>query len=137
MQTFSKWLYAGLAVLGGGQASAQSQTPAGILRKTLLEQQLPATTVETVRMDGLTLGPGAGAPDHYHPCEVYGYVVEGQILYQVHGQEPVLLHAGDSFREAAGERITVFKNALTDKPSKFIAIYLAKKGQSLIKFTDQ
>ncbi len=137
MQTFFKWLSAGLAVLGWGQLSAQVQTPADINRKTLLEQQLPATTIETVRMDELTLAPGAGAPDHHHPCEVYGYVLDGQLLYQVHGQAAVLLYAGDSFREAAGERIAVFKNALTDKPSKFIAVYLAKKGQPLIKFTNQ
>ena len=110
---------------------------AGISRRVLLQQELPQTAVEEVRIDEITCAPGQGAPEHYHPCEVYGYVVEGQIEYQVYGQPPVLLNAGDSFREAAGQRILMFRNALTDKPSKFVAVYLAKKGQPVIILNDQ
>jgi quercetin dioxygenase-like cupin family protein len=112
--------------------SAQTPHTANISRKLLLQQQLPQTTVEEVRMDEITCAPGQAAPDHYHPCEVYGYVLEGQIEFQVYGQPPVLLNPGDSFREAAGQRVHVFRNALKDKPSKFIAVYLSKKDQPLI-----
>jgi quercetin dioxygenase-like cupin family protein len=126
---FSAGLLVWLTAIGLN-ATAQSR-PAGISRKTLLEQALPAVTVEDIRIDEITLAPGQGAPVHYHPCEVYGYVVTGQILYQAAGQPPVMLHAGDSFREAAGRQITVFKNALDSLPSKFIAVYLAKKEQQV------
>jgi quercetin dioxygenase-like cupin family protein len=120
----------GLLVVGGS-AFAQSG-PTGISRKILLEQVLPPTTVEDIRIDEITCAPGQGAPAHYHPCEVYGYVVSGQIEYQVAGQASVILKAGDSFREAAGQPIQTFKNALADQPSKFVAIYLAQKGQPVI-----
>lgn len=112
----------------GGSAFAQS----GISRKTLLEQALTPVTVEDIRIDEIICAPGQGAPAHYHPCKVYGYVVSGQIEYQVAGQAPVILKAGDSFREAANQPIQTFKNALADQPSKFVAIYLAKKGQPVI-----
>jgi quercetin dioxygenase-like cupin family protein len=127
------WLFFLAAFLYNNCLLAQS---AGISRRALLQQQLPGTTVQLVRIDEITCGPGEGAPAHFHPCEVYGYVVEGQIEYQVEGQSPVLLKQGDSFREAAGQHIQVFKNALADKPSKFIAMYLAKKDQPVIVLTN-
>lgn len=133
MKNSMQWLMVLLPLLYGSALFAQSS---GISRRTLLRQQLPQTTVEQVRIDEISLVPGQGAPDHYHPCEVYGYVVEGQIEYQVYGQAPVLLKPGDSFREAAGQRVQVFRNTLTDKPSKFIAVYLAKKDQPLIILTN-
>jgi quercetin dioxygenase-like cupin family protein len=131
-----KWLTSFLSLLYCGGLSAQSQPAGNVSRKALLQQALPATTVETVRMDEITFAPGQGAPEHYHPCEVYGYVVTGQIVYQVYGQPPVILNPGDGFREVAGQRILAFKNALADKPGKFIAIYLlAKKDQPVIVLT--
>lgn len=130
-----QWLSFLILVACTGTLSAQSSQPGGISRRILLQQALPKTAVEEVRMDEITCGPGQAAPDHFHPCEVYGYVVEGRIEYQVYGQSPVLLNAGDSFREAAGQRILVFRNALADRPSKFIAVYLSKKDQPVIILT--
>jgi quercetin dioxygenase-like cupin family protein len=136
MKNSMQWLSFLMIILYSSHLFAQSAPQAGINRKTLLQQQLPPTSVEEVRIDEITCAPGQGAPDHYHPCEVYGYVIEGQIIYQVYGQAPVLLRSGDSFREAAGQRIMVFRNALADKPSKFIAVYLAKKDQPVIVLTN-
>ena len=110
--------------------SASAQTPP--VRKQLLQQTLPATGVEEVRMDEITLAPGQGAPVHHHPCEVYGYIVSGEIVYQPAGEASVLLHAGEAFREAAGKEITAFKNAHDDKPATFVAVYLLKKDQPAI-----
>lgn len=117
-----------MSVLIAGSAAAQ--TPPA--RKQLLQQILPATTVEEVRMDEITFAPGQGAPVHHHPCEVYGYIVSGEILYQPAGEAAVLLHAGDAFRETAGREITLFKNAQDDKPATFVAVYLLKKDQPAI-----
>lgn len=114
-----------MSVLLAGSAGAQ--TP--LARKTLLQQPLPATTIEQVRMDQITLGPGEGAPVHYHPGEVYGYIVSGEVIYQPTGEPAVTLHPGDAFREMAGKEIAVFKNAQTDKPATFVAVYLLKHDQ--------
>ena len=115
-----------MAVLSTGSAFAQ--TPPA--RKQLLQQILPATSIEEVRMDEITFAPGQGAPLHHHPCEVYGYIISGEILYQPEGETAVLLHAGSAFREAAGKNISIFKNAHDDKPASFMAMYLLKKDQT-------
>jgi quercetin dioxygenase-like cupin family protein len=107
-----------------------AQTPP--VRKALLQQALPGVSVETVKMDEITFAPGQGAPVHHHPCEVYGYVVSGEILYQPAGEPAQLLHAGDGFREAAGKEIAIFKNAQDNKPATFIAVYLLRKDQPSI-----
>ncbi|MDR6567345.1 cupin domain-containing protein [Chitinophaga ginsengisegetis] len=117
-----------MSVLTTGTLAAQ--TPPA--RKVLLQQALPGISVETVKMDEITFAPGQAAPVHHHPCEVYGYVVSGQILYQPAGEPAQLLHAGDSFREAAGREISVFKNAQNDQPATFIAVYLLRKDQPSI-----
>jgi quercetin dioxygenase-like cupin family protein len=114
-----------------GTLLAQSQPTA---RKTLLQQLLPVTRIDEVRIDEIMLTPGQAAPLHYHPGEVYGYVVEGDILYQPEGETVAQLKSGDSFREAAGKRISVFKNASGDRPAKFIAVYLLRKNQEPIRF---
>ena len=117
-----------MSVLTTGTLAAQ--TPPA--RKALLQQALPGISVETVKMDEITFAPGQAAPVHHHPCEVYGYVVSGQILYQPAGEAVQLLQAGDGFREAAGREISVFKNAQNDQPATFIAVYLLRKDQPSI-----
>ncbi|HEY9262894.1 cupin domain-containing protein [Chitinophaga sp.] len=117
-----------MSILLSGSAAAQTPPT----RKQLLQQIIPVTGVEEVRMDEITLAPGQGAPVHHHPCEVYGYIVSGEIQYQPAGEAAVLLHTGDAFREAAGKEITVFKNAHDDKPATFVALYLLKKDQPAI-----
>lgn len=114
-----------MSVLLAGSAAAQTLP----VRKQLLKQILPVTAVEEVRMDEITFAPGQGAPVHHHPCEVYGYIVSGEILYQPAGEAAVLLHAGDAFREVADKEITIFKNAHDDQPATFVAVYLLKKDQ--------
>jgi len=135
MQASLQWLTPFLLLLHSAALSAQSR-PAGVARRELLQQRLSATTVEQVQIDEITLAPGQAAPVHYHPCEVYGYVVAGQIAFQPAGRPQVLLNAGNSFREAAGQRIPVFKNASADQPATFVAMYLARKNQPLIILTN-
>jgi quercetin dioxygenase-like cupin family protein len=117
-----------MSILSAGSVAAQTAP----VRKPLLLQTLPVTTIEEVKMDEITFAPGQGAPVHHHPCEVYGYVVAGEILYQPEGEAAVLLHTGDAFREAAGREIKVFKNAHNDQPATFVAVYLLKKDQPTI-----
>ncbi|NLR61446.1 cupin domain-containing protein [Chitinophaga polysaccharea] len=120
-----KKLLSAMAILSAGATAAQTAP----VRKQLLQQDLPAFSIEEVRMDQITLAPGQGAPVHHHPGEVYGYIVSGEITYQPAGATAVVLHAGDAFREVAGQEITQFKNAHADQPASFVAVYLLKKGQ--------
>jgi quercetin dioxygenase-like cupin family protein len=122
-------------VAGSKTAYAQAPTVAGVTRKQLLQQSLPPTQVTSVLMNEITLAPGQASPDHHHPGEVYGYVLEGEIKYQVAGQPPQLLRAGESFREAAGQRVLAFNNNSPARPCRFVAFYLLQANQPPVVLT--
>ncbi|MGW6442729.1 cupin domain-containing protein [Lentzea sp. NPDC055074] len=44
--------------------------------------------------------PGAGA--HRHSGPVFGYVTDGSILFDLEGEEPYEIKAGEAFREPGG-----------------------------------
>jgi quercetin dioxygenase-like cupin family protein len=46
-----------------------------------------------------------GTPPHRHSGPVYGYVVEGELLFELEGDPPRVLRAGDAFWEPGGDRI--------------------------------
>jgi len=123
--------------LGTGIKTAHAQAPqvAGVTRKQLLQQALPPTQVTSVLMNEITLAPGQASPDHHHPGEVYGYVLEGEVQYQVAGQPPQVLRTGDGFREAAGQRALAFNNNSTTRPCRFVAFYLLQANQPPIVLT--
>jgi len=56
-----------------------------------------------------------------------GYVVSGNVLFQVEGEEIQLLKEGDAFYEPKDKTVLHFDNASKDKPLTFIAFYL-KEG---------
>jgi quercetin dioxygenase-like cupin family protein len=118
-------------------SAAQAQTPAvaGVTRKQLLRQPLPRVPVAGVLLNEVTLAAGQSSPDHHHPGEVYTYVLEGEIRCQLAGQPPLILRAGDSFREAAGQRVLAFDNNSAVRPCRFLAFYLLKDQQPPIVLT--
>lgn len=72
---------------------ARAQQPE--IKRTDLQRHdlsVPGREVIQVRVD---FAPGATAPNHTHPGEEIVYVLEGSLEYQVEGNPPVTLHAGD------------------------------------------
>jgi quercetin dioxygenase-like cupin family protein len=84
----------------------------------------------TVAVDFL---PGsAGAPPHRHPSgPAFGYVLEGEMLFELEGEPPRVVRAGEAFWEPGGDvihysdannrddvklRYTVTMFCLPDKP---------------------
>src|SRR3954453_4871619 len=51
--------------------------------------------------------PGrAGAPPHRHPYgPAFGYVLEGEMLFELEGEAPRVIRAGEAFWEPGGEVI--------------------------------
>jgi quercetin dioxygenase-like cupin family protein len=51
--------------------------------------------------------PGsAGAPPHRHPSgPAFGYVLEGEMLFELEGQAPRVIRAGEAFWEPGGDVI--------------------------------
>jgi len=89
--------------------------------------------VTDVDIKAVTVPAGQIVPKHLHPCPVVGYVVSGNVLFQVEGEEIQLLKEGDAFYEPKDKTVLHFDNASKDKPLTFIAFYLKEGVEENIK----
>ena len=77
--------------------------------------------------------PQKGKADyHLHSCPVVGYVVSGTLLFQIEGDNPQLLTAGEAFYEPKNKPILHFDNASDSESLVFIAYYLIEECEDLI-----
>ncbi len=99
------------------------------LLKTIIDQQVKSTEIQEI-----TMAAGQGAPEHLHPCPVLGIVNSGEAVFQIEGQNKVVLHKGDAFYEPKNVRILHFDNASAKQPLVFTVVYLKEGSEENIKF---
>ncbi|KOV52616.1 cupin [Streptomyces sp. AS58] len=82
----------------------------------------------------VTLSPGdPGAPPHRHPGPIFGYVSEGEILFELEGQLPRVLKAGDVLFEPGGDVIHYQgANNLPDAQSQLVLTMFAPPGTPIL-----
>jgi quercetin dioxygenase-like cupin family protein len=107
---------------------AQAQQT-GIKRTDLQRHDLsiPGHEAIQVRVD---IAPGVTAPRHKHPGEEIIYVLEGTLRYQIEGQPPVTLKAGDVLFVPA----ETFHSAVNvgSVNAAELATYVVEKGKPLV-----
>ncbi|AFM19895.1 cupin domain-containing protein [Mycolicibacterium chubuense NBB4] len=84
-------------------------------------------------------GPGdAGAPPHKHPAgPCFGYVLEGEMLFELEGEAPRVLKAGDAFWEPGGDVIHYSDgNNRPDVPLRFLVTMLCTPGEQMFVIVD-
>jgi len=88
------FLAAATIVAAGATLAAAPPRPPGTTRTDLQRHDLsiPGREVWQLRV---AFAPGASFPRHRHPGEEIIYVLSGTIQYDVDGQPPVTLKAGD------------------------------------------
>lgn len=94
--------------------------------------RIPAgAEARTVRV---TLAPGdPGAQPHRHPGPLFGYVTEGEILFELEGQPPRVLKAGDAVFEPGGDVIHYQgANNLSDAQSELVVTMFALPGTPVL-----
>lgn len=74
--------------------------------------------------------PGAAAPRHAHPGEELVYVVEGVLEYQLDGQAPVTVKAGEVLFIPYGG-VHAVRNVGSGKAAE-LATYIVEKGKPLL-----
>ena len=89
---------------------------------------IPGREVVQVRVD---IDPGKAAPKHRHPGEEIVYVIEGSLEYQLEGNAPVRLQAGDVLFIPAGV-IHSAKNVGQENGAE-LATYIVEKGKPLVE----
>lgn len=68
--------------------------------------------------------PGhVGTPPHRHSGPVFGYVTEGELLFELEGEEPRTIEAGQAFWEPGGEVVHwLAANARDDVWTRFVVV---------------
>lgn len=98
---------------------------------------LPADAeVMTVTVD---YPPGCpGVAPHRHPGgPVFGYVLEGEMLFELEGEAPRVIKAGEAFWELGGDVIHYSDaNNRSDAPLRFLATMICAPGQPMLTFVD-
>ena len=129
--TQPKWIVAGLAVgllTGAWGVRNLNAQATGFKRVELQKQELSVSGREAVVARG-EFQPGGGVGKHTHPGEELAYVLEGQVVVEVEGKDPVTLKAGDVFFVPAGT-VHAAKNG-GKKLAKVLSTYVVEKGKPL------
>ncbi|MEV5569847.1 cupin domain-containing protein [Spirillospora sp. NPDC052269] len=83
--------------------------------------------------------PGdAGAPPHRHPGPAFGYVLEGEMRFELEGQGERVVKAGEAFWEPGGDVIHYQDgNARDDVPVRFLVTMLCAPDQPMFVLVDE
>ncbi|WP_193043708.1 cupin domain-containing protein [Mycolicibacterium baixiangningiae] len=79
--------------------------------------------------------PGsAGAPPHRHPGgPAFGYMLEGEMLFELEGEPPRVVRAGEAFWEPGGDVIHYSDaNNRDDVRSRFVVTMVCVAGQPML-----
>ncbi|QEM02453.1 cupin domain-containing protein [Mucilaginibacter rubeus] len=120
-------IIAALAVLTLPSSVLAQQTVAGRTELQRHDLSIPGREMVQVRVD---VEKGMSFPQHTHFGEEIIYVLDGLLEYQVAGQQPVTLKAGDVLFIPYGTVHSV-KNVGTTKASE-LATYIVEKDKPLV-----
>jgi quercetin dioxygenase-like cupin family protein len=117
-------------IVGSGLALhvAMAQQP-GTRRTDLQRHDLSAPGREVLQTR-VEIDPGVTFPKHSHPGEEIIYVLEGSLEYEVEGNPPVTLKAGDVLFIPAGA-IHSAKNVGSGNAAE-LGTYVVEKGKALV-----
>ena len=119
-----------LLIVSSGLALRDARSQQTGIKRTELQRHdlsIPGREVVQVRVD---FPPGVGVPKHTHPGEEIAYVLEGTLEYDLEGQPPVALKAGEVLFIPAGTVHTA-KNVGSSNAAE-VSTYIVEKGKPLI-----
>ncbi|MGW8557054.1 cupin domain-containing protein [Streptomyces tubercidicus] len=78
-----------------------------------------------------------GTPPHRHSGPAFGYVLEGEMLFELEGEPERVIKAGESFWEPGGDVIHYQDgNNRTDTRSRFLVTMLCAPNQPMLTLVD-
>lgn len=117
------------ALVASGTVTATALGPQGVTRTDLQRHDLSIAGRETVQAR-IDIAPGVTAPWHRHPGEEVIYVIEGVLEYQLEGQSPVTLSAGQVLFVPSGVAHKAHNPGTTNGAE--LATYIVEKGKPLV-----
>ncbi|GII42493.1 cupin domain-containing protein [Planotetraspora phitsanulokensis] len=107
---------------------------------TLLLQGTPPTLPDpahemTVLIE---LPPGdPGSPPHRHSGPVYGYMLEGEMIFELEGEPERVIRAGEAFWEPGGDVIHYqAANNLPDTWSRFVVVMFCVPDEPMLTYVN-
>jgi len=99
-----------------------------VLSQALSDPELKDYKMESVIM---TLAPGAiDTVSHRHDCELFGYVLEGEVQIGLEKKEPVIFSNGQMFYEKRNVLHTLAGNTSKEKAARVLLIFIIKNGRA-------
>jgi quercetin dioxygenase-like cupin family protein len=111
-------------------ASVAAQEPPKVT--TLMSRDLTDLPGKEGTMLIVEYAPGGADPVHRHNAHAFVYVLEGTVIMQVKGAEPVTLHPGQTFYEGPNDVHLVGRNASNTEPAKFLVVFIQNKGAPIL-----
>jgi quercetin dioxygenase-like cupin family protein len=102
---------------------------------TLLEQPPPFVPDSAEEMTVLVeVPPGdPGTPPHRHSGPVFGYMLEGEIIFELEGEPERVIRAGEAFWEPGGDVIHYqTANNLPDAWSRLVVVMMCVPGAPML-----
>ena len=131
-------IFAGVLIFWIAGASAQQsgsteapRPPAdvpGITPEILVRTEVPGMPSKIAMTTRVTYQPGARNRKHYHTSQVVFYVLDGEMVVQNDGKEPVTLKPGETLLVKPGT-VHVHWNASTTAKLTFLEFVLLDDGQ--------
>jgi quercetin dioxygenase-like cupin family protein len=120
--------------LAGGTLLAQNATVHSVdaAAHPLFSKDLIGLPGKEVSMLTVEYPPGAKDPVHMHHAQAFLYVLEGSIVMQVKGGQPVTLVPGQTFYEGPDDVHIVGRNASSTVPAKFLVVFVKDKGAPIL-----
>ena len=112
-----------LLCLMTGTAMAEQAKVTPLMSKDLKESPGKEALMITVEH-----APGGSSAIHRHNAHAFVYVLEGSVVMQLKGGQPVTLTAGQSFYEGPDDVHVVDRNASATQPAKFLVVLIKDKG---------
>ena len=113
--------------LAGGTLVAQSDPV-----RSLLSKDLAGAPGKELSMITVDYSPGESSPAHTHHAQAMVYVLEGSIVMQAKGKEPVTLAPGQTWYEGPDDVHVVSRNASNSALAKYLVFMVKDKGAPIL-----
>jgi quercetin dioxygenase-like cupin family protein len=115
-----------LLCLAGSPLAAQAKVTQ-LMKKDLTD--LPGKEALMITVE---YPPGSKDPVHRHNAHAFVYVLEGSVVMQLKGKEPVTLTPGQTFYEGPDDVHVVGRSASSTKPAKLLVVLVKNKGAPVV-----
>jgi quercetin dioxygenase-like cupin family protein len=118
-----------LALGAGGFAGAEDASRAAKV-EPLTTKELTGIAGKEATMLTVEYPPGGSTPPHRHDSHVFVYVLQGSVIMQVDGREPVTLKPDETFYEGPQDVHRTSANASATESAKFLVFIVKDKGKA-------